>query len=96
MCDSKNYSFFQHKECECFPCHAGLEKENMEEKDFNCIFCYCPLYALGDQCGGNFNYDNEDEIKDCSGCLLPHKRQSYNYITEKCKLLCNMAKKTKE
>ena len=42
----KKYTFFQHKECEFFPCH----KTNKPE-DFNCLFCYCPLYALGNQCG---------------------------------------------
>ena len=39
---SQNYSYFAHKECEYFPCHKGADPEN-----FNCLFCYCPLYALG-------------------------------------------------
>lgn len=34
-----SYRFFQNKECEYFPCH---KTENEEE--FNCLFCYCPLY----------------------------------------------------
>lgn len=38
---SKNYSYFSHKECEYFPCHKGADVNN-----FNCLFCYCPLYAL--------------------------------------------------
>ena len=37
---------FGHKKCEYFPCHKGADPE-----DFNCLFCYCPLYALGDKCG---------------------------------------------
>ena len=37
-----NYDFFQNKECEYFPCHAGADKES-----FSCLFCYCPLYCLG-------------------------------------------------
>ena len=41
------YSFFQHTACEFFPCH-----ETAHPEDFNCLFCYCPLYALGDRCGG--------------------------------------------
>ena len=41
---SENFKFFQHKECEYFPCHKTSNKEN-----FNCLFCYCPLYALGDK-----------------------------------------------
>ena len=43
-----NYAFFQNKDCEYFPCHKCADAEN-----FNCLFCYCPLYALGDECGGN-------------------------------------------
>ena len=37
----KHYSFFQNRECEYFPCHKGADPET-----FNCLFCYCPLYAL--------------------------------------------------
>ena len=59
-----HYSFFQHTQCEFFPCHKTAKPE-----DFNCLFCYCPLYALGDKCGGNFAYVG-DGIKDCSGCLV--------------------------
>ena len=66
------YSFFQHTQCEFFPCHKTAKPE-----DFNCLFCYCPLYALGDKCGGNFTYVG-DGIKDCSGCLVPHGRGSYS------------------
>ena len=40
------YSFMQHTACEFFPCHKTAHPE-----DFNCLFCYCPLYTLGDQCG---------------------------------------------
>ena len=43
------YRFFQHSACEFFPCHKTDRPE-----DFNCLFCYCPLYALGRRCGGNF------------------------------------------
>ena len=45
------YSFTQHKTCEFFPCHKTEHPE-----DFNCLFCYCPLYTLGSKCGGNFRY----------------------------------------
>ena len=47
--EGKEYSYFSHKKCEYFPCHKGVDPEN-----FNCLFCYCPLYALGDKCGGNY------------------------------------------
>ena len=56
-----NYDFFQHKSCEYFPCHKGADPET-----FSCLFCYCPLYPLGDACGGNFTY-TADGLKDCSG-----------------------------
>ena len=54
---SQNYKFFNHKECEYFPCHKTNDPDN-----FNCLFCYCPLYALKDKCGGNFN----DDCRDCA------------------------------
>ncbi|MCC0633542.1 cysteine-rich small domain-containing protein [Clostridioides sp. ZZV15-6388] len=73
----ENYKFFNHKDCEFFPCH----KTN-KPKEFNCLFCYCPLYALGENCGGNFKY-TEKGIKDCSSCMLPHKKDNYNYIMGK-------------
>ena len=82
-----NYDFFQNKECEYFPCHEGADKAC-----FSCLFCYCPLYALGDQCGGNFTY-LENGIKDCSACLKPHRRENYNKIMEKMPELLELAKK---
>ena len=74
---TENFKFFQHRECEFFPCHKTEDEEN-----FNCLFCYCPLYALGENCGGNFKY-TEDGIKDCSDCMVPHKRKNYEYIMNK-------------
>ena len=38
------------------------------------------LYCLGRECGGNFRY-LENGVKDCSNCLIPHRRDSYGYIT---------------
>lgn len=84
-----SYRFFQNKECEYFPCHAGADPEC-----FSCLFCYCPLYALGDKCGGAFTY-TERGIKDCSACLKPHRPESYDAIMEKMPLLLDMAKKAK-
>ena len=72
---SDNYSFFSHRKCEYFPCHKGADKDN-----FNCLFCYCPLYVLGDQCGGEFVY-LPNGYKDCSQCIYPHLRESYDAIT---------------
>lgn len=74
---TEKYKFFQHKECEFFPCH-----DVKDEDKFNCLFCYCPLYALGDNCGGNPTFIN-DSVKDCSNCTLPHTPKSYDYIMGK-------------
>lgn len=59
-------SFFQNRLCEHFPCHEGVD-----EDEFNCLFCYCPLYALGDRCGGRFRY-SESGVKICTDCTLLH------------------------
>jgi Zn-finger protein len=77
----KHYAFFQNRECEYFPCHNGVE-----ESDFNCLFCYCPLYLTGKKCGGNFGV-SKSGIKDCTGCNIPHRRENYEYIVEKFKKL---------
>ena len=82
-----HYKFFCNKECEFFPCHKTEDLEN-----FNCLFCYCPLYCLGDKCGGNFRYI-EGGVKDCSNCLLPHKREAYNYIISKYMEILELVKK---
>ena len=84
---TENYKFFQHRECEFFPCHKTEDEEN-----FNCLFCYCPLYALGENCGGNFKY-TEDGIKDCSDCLVPHKKKNYEYIMNKSDEIVEVARK---
>ena len=83
------YSFGQHVRCEVFPCHPTDHPE-----DFNCLFCYCPLYTLGSGCGGNFKY-LENGVKDCSGCLRPHRRDSYGYIMSRYPELMELAKKNK-
>ena len=68
----ERYKFFQHRDCEYFPCHKGADPAR-----FSCLFCYCPLYALGDRCGGAFTY-NERGIKDCSDCTFPHRSENYD------------------
>lgn len=68
------YRFFQNRQCEYFPCHRDVD-----EKDFNCLFCYCPLYALGRRCGGQCGYTAEGH-KDCSACAFPHRRSSYDAV----------------
>lgn len=81
------YDFYQHKECEFFPCHKGADPET-----FSCIFCYCPLYALGDRCGGDFKY-TEGGIKDCSDCLRPHCRENYASVTKQISMVMELVKK---
>lgn len=87
---TENFKFFQHKECEFFPCHPTEHPET-----FNCLFCYCPLYALGEKCGGNFQYV-EGGVKDCSKCRIPHtKDKGYDYIMGKYPEIMELAKKDK-
>lgn len=81
------HDFFQNRDCEYFPCHEHANPEN-----FSCMFCFCPLYALGDRCGGNFCY-TKDGIKDCSGCLRPHMKENYPDICESIKAVLELAKK---
>ena len=83
----KHYSFFQNRDCEYFPCHKTDHPE-----DFNCIFCYCPLYALGEDCGGGYRYTSGG-FKDCSNCLIPHQRDNYGYITGRYAEVAELAKK---
>lgn len=83
---SRSYAFFSHKECEFFPCH-----KNADSKNFNCLFCYCPLYVLGTQCGGEFKI-LPDGKKDCSGCLFPHLRENYDAVIGKYGEICEKMK----
>lgn len=75
----KNYSFFQNQKCEMFPCH-----QIDDEETFNCLFCYCPLYFLGDKCGGNFTYTAKG-IKSCINCNFPHKKENYKKLIDRLK-----------
>lgn len=61
------YPFFTNRDCPYFPCHEGIPEE-----EFNCLFCYCPLYALGPDCGGTFTY-TESGYKNCTNCTLTHR-----------------------
>ena len=85
-----NYEFVQNRQCEYFPCHACSDSDS-----FNCLFCFCPLYVLGEQCGGNFTYTKEG-IKDCSGCLRPHSRESYDSIMKLMPQVLELAKRKAE
>jgi len=67
------YSFFAHKKCEYFPCH-----ETDSAKDFNCLFCYCPLYAH-ENCGGDYFY-TQNGLKSCKNCNFPHERENFGEV----------------
>lgn len=69
-------SFFQNGDCEYFPCHRTADTDN-----FNCLFCYCPLYPMAD-CGGRYVL-RDNGVKDCSACTLPHRAENYAYILRK-------------
>ena len=72
---SENFKFVQNLQCEYFPCHRVDNKE-----EFNCLFCFCPLYMLKQECGGNFKYTND--VKDCSDCTIPHTKNAYAYVMD--------------
>ena len=83
---TKNYAFVQNTKCEFFPCHKTNHPET-----FNCLFCYCPLYALGDGCGGNCTY-TEKGYKSCMDCMLPHTPAGYDYVISKYPEIAELAK----
>jgi len=72
----ENFKFNQNKKCEYFPCH-----DVQDENKFNCMFCFCPLYMLKEECGGNYSYING--IKDCTNCKVPHSENGYAHIMSK-------------
>ena len=72
--DRRNHTFFSHRQCEFFPCHPGADAAH-----FNCLFCFCPLYMLGDACGGRVSY-TKDGLKDCSACDRPHLPGAYDWV----------------
>ena len=57
QCLQHSRSFFSNTACEHFPCHEGVAAGR-----FNCLFCYCPLYALGEACGSWANILDPEAI----------------------------------
>ena len=74
----KSFSFYANIECEFFPCHTT---ETITVENFNCLFCFCPLYDK-EKCGGKFIYLTNG-YKDCSLCVFPHEKDNYGLIIEK-------------
>lgn len=72
-----SYRFFENKDCKYYPCHEGLS-------DFNCLFCYCPLYPK-EHCPGTPAYVEKGEgkrIKSCLNCSFPHQPENYDVIMQ--------------
>lgn len=67
--------FFENRECKFFPCHKL-------DGDFNCLFCYCPLYTR-EICPGNPTFIKKEDgriIKRCTECTFPHRPENYERI----------------
>ncbi len=71
--------FFQNRDCKYFPCHEGVDADQ-----FNCMFCYCPLYYKGAECGGKYKL-SDSGIKSCVDCDIPHHMDSHEYIIKQLK-----------
>ena len=76
-----SHRFFRNTECKYFPCHKTDAPE-----DFNCLFCFCPLYAMGDKCGGDYTYVGKNrDVKSCANCVRAHRYEFYDYVISKLK-----------
>jgi len=84
-----SFDHFTNRACLYFPCHQTSDPDS-----FNCLFCYCPLYALGDNCGGGFKYTDKG-IKDCSDCFLPHSRTGYDFVTGRFNMITALIQENK-
>lgn len=67
---------FTNTSCPHYPCHEGLA-------ELNCLFCYCPLYSLGD-CPGTPEpvEKNGRTFKSCANCVFPHKPENQPVIEQ--------------
>ena len=68
--------YFSNKDCQYFPCHD-------REGEFNCLFCYCPMYTYKD-CLGHPTYKESKgkTIKVCTNCAFPHDPEHYDAIMQ--------------
>ena len=57
--------YFCNTKCRYYPCHSGAERET----DFNCLFCYCPLYPF-DDCPGTFEMSTGKGCQELHGLSL--------------------------
>lgn len=77
MNKKNNYSYFENRDCEYYPCHAGTD-------ELNCLFCYCPMYRF-EKCLGNPEYKEKSDghkVKVCTRCTFPHNRDNYSKVME--------------
>ena len=79
MTEQNGFCYFSNQACEFYPCHHVDDPEF-----FNCMMCYCPLYFLPEDCGGNYTLSSRG-IRDCSKCTIPHDPGGYEYIINKLK-----------
>ena len=70
-----SHRFFANKDCMYYPCH-----DMPNGAELNCLFCYCPLYSEGKYCGGIFTYADNDTLKLCMDCHLPHEASYYDEV----------------
>lgn len=82
LVNTDNFKGFTNIKCEFYPCH---DTKKFKNKEFNCLFCYCPLQYL--ECPGPYIvFKDKDGIirKDCSNCKLPHDGflQSWRFIQQ--------------
>ena len=71
---NNDFNHYQNTDCRYFPCHDTVPRE-----DFNCLFCYCPLYFI--ECDGNYVMENYG--KDCSKCTRNHDKDSWKFIVSR-------------
>mgnify|MGYP000338004022 CR=1 FL=1 len=75
MPETERYKFFSHTACEFYPCH------DMPEGELNCLFCFCRCIAWVANAGAtSATWASGGDIKDCSACTVPHRRENYDYI----------------
>ena len=74
--EPRRYQFFNHAACEVLPLprHAGRGAQLP-------LLPSARSTRSGPACGGNYRYVGErGDIKDCSACTLPHRRENYDYL----------------
>ena len=66
--DNEAYKGFTNSNCPFLPCHGGVTKE------FNCLFCYCPLIAY--KCPGPYTV-----FRDSNGITTASGKNCFSLLT---------------